>query len=325
MQIQKYFTKQKMMRTVLYSLVPIYLFAIYLFGWRVLLVLAAVTLAGCLGELWIMKMINKEKAKISEAVLVSSALFTLTLPPTIPIWIAVVGILFGVIIGKCVFGGFGQNIFNPALVARCFIYVCFPIPMTVTWANPFTGIPGGLLKWAPGVDMATTVTPMINMEMNGITTNPLNLLIGNIAGSMGETSAILIIIAGIYLIYTKTASWKIIASVLGSALVSSTVLYLLKQTPYSPVFSMLSGGLLFASVFMATDPISAPSRDKAKILFGVLIGTLAVILRTYSLFTEGIMFAILIGNSFAPLIDRNVKIWEAKQKEKLAQAGGAKA
>ncbi len=324
MQLQKFFTKQKMMRTVLYTMVPIFLFSIYLFGWRVLLVLAAVTVAGSLAELWIMRMINKEKAKISEAVLVSCALYTLTLPPSIPLWIAIVGILFGVIIGKCVFGGFGQNIFNPALVARCFIYVSFPIPMTVAWTNPFTGIPGGFLRWTGGVDMASSVTPMINMEMNGVGTSPINLLIGNIGGSMGETSALLIIIAGIYLIYTKTASWKIIASVIGSGFLASTLFYFLDQSKYDPFFSILSGGFLFAAVFMATDPISAPSRDTSKIIYGCLIGILGMVLRTYSLFTEGIMFAILIANSFAPLIDRNIKIMEKKQKEKLAQ-GGAKA
>lgn len=325
MQLQKLFTKQKMMRNVLYSLIPIYVFSVYLFGWRVIALLAAVTVAGCLGEYWIMRMINKDKAKISEAVLVSCALFTLTLPPTIPIWIAVVGILFGVIIGKCVFGGFAQNIFNPALAGRCFIYVSFPIPMTVKWANPFKGIPGGLIKWAAGPDLVTSVTPMINREMNGIATNPVTLFLGNTAGSIGETSALLIIIGAIYLIYTKTANWKIMVSVLGSAAVLSSILYFTGQSEYDPLFSLLAGGLLFAAVFMATDPVSAPSRNISKVIFGCLIGILCVIFRTYSLFTEGAMFAVLIANSFAPLIDRNVRIWEAKKKEKALAQGGAKA
>ena len=146
MQITKYLTKQKMMRTVLWSLVPIYLFSIYLFGWRVLLVLLATVISAFAGELFIMRMINGDKAKVSEAAFVTAALLALTLPPTIPIWIAVVGSLFGIIFGKAIFGGFGKNVFNPALVGRAFIYVSFPIPMTVQWLKPFSGFPGGFLN-----------------------------------------------------------------------------------------------------------------------------------------------------------------------------------
>lgn len=316
--ITKYLTKQKMMRTVLWSLLPIYLFSIYLFGWRILLVLLATLLAAFAGELFIMRMISGDKAKVSEAALVTAGLLTLTLPPTVPIWIAVVGALFGIIFGKAIFGGFGKNVFNPALVGRAFIYVSFPIPMTVTWQKPFTGFPGGLLHWSGGTDLITAATPMIDMKVSGLPTNYLNLFLGNISGSAGETSAFLILLAAAYLIYTKTASWKIMASVAASGLISTLLFRALGAHTPDPIFSILSGGFLFGTVFMATDPVSAPMKDTAKIIYGVMIGLFTVIIRSFSLFTEGMMFAILIANSFAPLVDRTVKNWEAKRKEKAA-------
>lgn len=322
MQITKYFMKQKMMRTVLWSLLPIYLFSIYLFGWRVLLVLAVSLISAFVGELLILRMINGDKAKVTEAAFVTAGLLTLTLPPTVPIWIVVVGTLFGIIFGKAIFGGFAKNVFNPALVGRAFIYVSFPTQMTMQWQKPFAGFPGGLLKWSGAVDMATEVTPMINMNVNGIAASPVNLLIGNISGSMGETSAILIILAGVYLIYTKTASWKIMASVTASGLVFSLLFNMLGATTVNPLFTLLSGGFLFGTVFMATDPVSAPMKDSGKIIYGILIGFITIVIRTFSLFTEGMMFAILIGNSFAPLINMNIKNWEAKQKAKKAALAG---
>ena len=316
MQIMKYLTKQKMMRTVLWSLLPIYLFSIYLFGWRVLLVLAVSLVSAFAGELFIMRMISGDKAKVSEAALVTAALLTLTLPPTVPLWIVVVATLFGIIFGKAIFGGFGKNVFNPALVGRAFVYVSFPNEMTMLWQKPFTGFPGGFGRWSGAVDMATSVTPMIDRTANGIITSPVNLFIGNISGSVGETSAALILLAGAYLIYTKTASWKIMASVAGSGIVFTLLFQMLGASEVDPLFALLSGGFLFGTVFMATDPVSAPMKDPAKIAYGILIGFVTVVIRTFSLFTEGMMFAILIANSFAPLIDLNVKNWQAKQKAK---------
>lgn len=297
-QIKSYYLHQKIMTRVLISLVPILLFSIYLFGLRIIPLLAVVTICGVFSEYAIMRLINQDKAKVSEAVLVSCMLYTLTLPPATPYWVAIIGIIFGVVFGKGIFGGFGRNIFNPALVGRCLIYVSFPAHLTVAWTRPFTGFPGGFIQYSPGPDAITTATPMIELASEGTITSHLSLLWGNIAGSLGETSALLIIAAAIYLIITKTASWKIIVSCLASFTIFSTVMYLTGLIPADPLFSVMSGGFLFAIVFMATDPVSAPSQDKSKIIYGVLIGALAMVIRTYSLFTEGIMFAILIANVF---------------------------
>lgn len=314
------FMKQKMMTKVLISLSPILLFSLWLFGLRTLLLLAVVTATGILCEYGILRLINGDKAKVSEAVLVSCALFTLTLPPSTPIWVAMVGIAFGVVFGKCVFGGFGRNIFNPALVGRCLIYVSFPTHMTVAWSNPFTSFPGGLLRYDGGVDVMTAATPMLQLKNAGAPTGYLSLFLGNIAGSIGETSALLILIAAVYLIVTKTASWKIMLSCLFSFTALSAILYWTGTAKADPLFAVLAGGFLFATVFMATDPISAPQNDIAKIIYGILIGLLAVVIRSFSIFTEGIMFAILIANTFVPLIDRQVKQLAARAGRKKVKA-----
>lgn len=312
--LKDYFLKQKMMTRVLISLLPILLLSIYLFGLRTLALLAVVTITGILCEYGIMRLINGPKAKVSEAVLVTCLLFTLTLPPSVPYWVAMVGIAFGVVFGKCVFGGFGKNIFNPALVGRCLIYVSFPVHMTVAWSKPFSDFPGGLIKWSGGADALTSATPMLTFNKEGILTDYLRLFLGNIAGSLGETSALLIIVAAIYLIVTKTASWKIIVSTIGSFAVLGSILYFTGVIQTDPLFSVLSGGFLFAAVFMATDPISAPKQEVSKIIYGILIGVIALIIRSFSLFTEGIMFAVLIVNAFVPLIERNVKAYKSRKK-----------
>ena len=266
--LKDYFLKQKMMTRVLISLTPILLASVYFYGLRTLVLLLVVTITGILSEYGIMRLINGEKAKVSEAVFVSCLLFTLTLPPSTPLWIAAVGIAFGVVFGKCVFGGFGRNIFNPALVARCFIYVSFPTYMTITWAKPFAGFPGGLLQWSGGVDAVTSSTPMILLNKEGVVTDYLRMFLGNISGSLGETSALLILLAAIYLIVTKTASWKIIVSSLASFTIFGTILYLTGVIQADPLFSLLSGGIMFAAVFMATDPCRRPDRKAQNIFTG---------------------------------------------------------
>jgi Na+-transporting NADH:ubiquinone oxidoreductase subunit B len=142
----------------------------------------------------------------------------------------------------------------------------------------------------------------------------LKLFLGTISGSAGETSALLILLAAVYLLVTKTASWRIMLSCTLTFLILGTVLYLLDVTQSDPLVSLLSGGFLFGTVFMATDPISAPGDKFAQLIFGVLIAAATLLIRTYSLFTEGVMFAILFANTFAPLLDRQVKAFKAGRK-----------
>ena len=203
-----------MMRIVIYSLIPVFIYSIYLFGLRTLVLLAVVMACGVISEYLVMRSINGAKAKVSEAVLVSCMLFTLTLPPSTPYWVAGVGIIFGIVFGKAVFGGFGKNIFNPAIVGRCLIYISFPSFMTVSWTKPFNGFPGGLVRFTNSVDAATNATPLIAFNKTGEIASYWEMSYGGIAGSLGETAAILIILVGIFLIIKKVASWKSMVSCL---------------------------------------------------------------------------------------------------------------
>ena len=316
MDLKSKFMKQAMMRKMLYSLVPVILYSIYLFGLRLLVLTAVTVLFGVIAEYLIMRNINKDKAKVSEAVLVSCVLFALTLPPSTPFWVAAVGIVFGIVFGKGVFGGFGRNIFNPAIVARCFVYISFPAFMTVTWTKPFTGFPGGLIRWFNSVDAATSATPLILFNKTGETTNYLDLLLGRIPGSLGETAAVLIILSAVYLIATKTASWKSMAACLVGFGVFNTILYFTGITSADPLFSILSGGFMFGMVFMITDPVSSPKTDTARVIYGAGIGIITAVIRIFGLFAEGMMFAILIGNMFVPLLERVLK--DIKDRKKVA-------
>jgi len=307
--IKNLFMKQKMMRTVIISLIPLILSSIYFFGWRGFILLLWVSLLGILTE-WIFQ--RKNNKPISEAILVTCILYTLTLPPSTPYWIAGVGIIFGTVFAKEVFGGFGRNIFNPALIARAFVYVSFPEALTMKWSVVSQNFPGGFTTYlTEGIDAISRSTPMLVFRETGEIAEYLSLFFGNISGSLGETSAILIILAAIYLIYTKTASWQTMAGVsIGFILLSSALNLLgVTQVP-TPLFGVLSGGFLFGTVFMATDPISSPKTVEGKWIYGILIGIITVIIRGYALFAGGIMFAILIGNTFAPIIDEGVKYFK---------------
>ena len=298
--------KQKMMNKVLYALLPIILFSIFLFGWRVLAVIGVSNVFGFLTEYLFIK--QKKNGKVSMAVFVTATILALTLPPTLPFWIVAVGSIIAVMFGKMVFGGFGMNIFNPAIVGRTFIYISFPNAMTVNWLNPFSKLPGGFAFWQ-NTELLTAATPLINFKKSGAMISVYDSVTGFVGGCIGETSAILIILAGIYLIYTKTAKWQIMLSTLVSVLVFSVIFY-----GGNPLPTMLSGGLLFGTVFMITDPISQPRDKIALLIYGILVGFLTVFIRKYSLFTEGFMFALLLGNTFMPIIEYGIKNFSKRSK-----------
>ncbi len=309
------------MRKVVYSLIPIFAFSILLYGWRSLAVTATVFLFGILSEYIFTKPKGK---KVSEAVLVTSALYALSMPPSVPLWIAAIGIIFGVVFAKGVFGGFGRNIFNPAIAGRLFVYVAFPDGMQRSFIQPWR--PG--MPWTFGlgtsVDTATSATPLMDMK-EGIAPNLLDLITGFRMGALGESAAILIILAALYLIFTKTANWKIIISTFLSFSVVTVILWAVgiapagSSAPFPPIASMLSGSLLFITVFMVTDPVTAPKKPGAQWAYGILIGGVSAAIRIFSLFPEGVSFGLLIGNTFASLLDE----WFPAAKKKAKKKGAA--
>jgi Na+-transporting NADH:ubiquinone oxidoreductase subunit B len=285
-----FFQSQKMMRKVLIALLPISLFSVYLYGVSFILLSVFVFSGGIFTE-WIME--KRMKKKVSEAVLVTCLLFTLSLPPRTPWWVALTGIVFGVFFAKEVYGGFGRNVFNPAIVSRLFVYLTFPNVMTTNWISP------GFF----GIDSVTTATPLAVLRQGGAV-DSLSSFLGMRAGSMGESPVFLILIAAFFLIFTKTASWKIIASTFMSGFIFTFFLDIANVPGALPLLpALFSGSFLFATVFMATDPVTAPKKGKSLWVYGTIIGLTTVLIRTFSFFPEGVSFGILIANSFAPLID----------------------
>lgn len=308
--------KQKPMLLVVYVLLPLVAASVYFFGWRSLLILAVVNIAGFLTEYIFVRSGGKP---VSSAVFVTNFLFALSLPPTIPIWIAVVGIVFGVVFGKMVFGGFGMNVFNPALAGRAFVYISFVVPLTGSWVQPFDGIAGGFTAFQ--ADVVTKATPL-QLFSQGETVPLMDLLLGNTAGSLGETAAFLIIISGIILMIRKVASFRIVfAGLIGFGVFQ--LIFWLAGTPgaVDPLRAMLSGSFLFGIMFMATDPISSSQRtDTGRWIYGGLIGVLIVLIRLFASWPEAVTFAILLANMFAPLIDKVIQESKQKAKQKGASA-----
>ncbi len=309
---------QKVMFRVVLATVPAMAASVYFFGWRALSVVALSVVAGSFVE-WLFCRARKEP--VSSAVFVTAVLYALTLPPRVPYYVVLVGIVVAVMFGKEVFGGYARNIFNPALVGRCFVYVCFPIDMTGHWLAPYAGWPGGLAHWAKAADAFTRATPLTVFKSDHVRESLGSLLFGNTGGSLGETSALLIALAGIYMMWTKTANWRItVGCLLGAAGMSALYNAVGSAAVPDPLFTVLAGGFMFGAVFMATDPISAAQTNPGRWVYGVEVGALTVIIRAFSNFNGAVMFAILIGNMFNPIMEhymRAHKQWK-RERAKLA-------
>ncbi len=315
---------QSVMLRVVLSLVPIMLASVYFFGWRSVAVVGLCVVLGSVTE-WLFCRSRGEK--ISSAVFVTALLLALTLPPTVPYVVAAVAIVVAVVFGKEVFGGFGRNVYNPALVGRAFVYICFPVAMTSQWLPAFSGFPGGFARWTGTADAITRATPLVSLKAGEAAVSLQRLAVGNVSGSLGETSAILIVMAGIYLVATRTANWRIIVSCIGGGMAVSALFAWLLGTPSvpDPLTTVLAGGFLFGSVFMATDPISAPDTNPARYVYGLGIGGLTVVIRGLSNFAGGVMFAIILMNTFAPIMDHYVRKWQRAGREarRSGSAGGS--
>ena len=302
---------QQVMLRVCYALLPLVFASVYLFGWRSFVLVLVVLAFGIATEALFTV---KQGKPVTSAVFVTSLIFSLSLPPMIPFWMAIVGIVAGVALGKMVFGGFGQNVFNPAMVGRCFLYVTFPIEMTNQWAGPLWGGAAGFGRWSLSVDAVTQATPLVETH-KGISVSLENLFFGNTAGSLGETSALLIVLGGVYLLYKKAAPWRLAVSCLIGGILLGSVLHGLGAPGVpSALVTLLSGSFLFGSIFVVTEPISGAKTPYGQWIYGFMVGGLTVALRGFSNFPEGVMFSILILNAFVPLIDRTVRQMQSAKK-----------
>lgn len=303
---------KRYMSLVIVGLLPAFLASLYFFGPRVLLLLFVSYAAGGLVEV-LFAVVRKEE--INEGFLVTGFIFPLILPPGVPLWMVAVGIIFGVLVGKEVFGGTGRNPFNAALVGRCFLAFGYPVRMTGTWMPPgpdkWLDLPGSLAAVAP--DAVTTATPL-GLARSGEFVSTLDLFVGNVAGSVGETSALAILLGGAFLIAVGVANWRTIAGGGAALLICAGLLHAgMPDRVAPPILQLFAGGWLLGIVFMATDPVTGPITGAGKWVYGILIGLLTVLIRSFSGFVEGVMFAILFGNICAPLIDEVVIRWYTRR------------
>lgn len=304
---------QPPMIAVLKALVPLALASVYYFGWRGLLMLVACNAAAFAVE-WLY--LREEPMPVSSAVFVTASLLALALPPPLPIWMGMLGAAFAILFGKMVFGGFGRNVFNPALTGRAFLYLCFPIFLTSQWASPQVTGAGGFVRWT--TDAVSGATPL-TLQRQGTVLGWQDLLLGRKTGSIGETCAVLVVLGGLYLLWKKAANWRVVVSGFLGFLGLQTALWAGGvQGVLHPAVALLSGSFLFGVFFFATDPISGAQTDEGRWFFGAFFGALTVVIRSFSAWPEGVMYAVLLANVFTPIVDHAVREWQAAAKSRKA-------
>ena len=291
------------------SLVPLIIAATYFFGPSAFLVVTASVLGAVATE----HFLGKGSTISDGSAAITGIVLGLTLPPGAPMWIAALGGFIAIAFGKLLFGGLGYNIFNPALLGRAFLQAAFPTGLTTwpsihaagswwslrgdTFAVPFTS--------ARAVDAITAATPLGLMKFEHTPTPLLDLMMGTTGGSLGETAGVLILLCGAYLAIRGFLDWKIPAAIFATVAVFSGVLHAIDPTSYaSPLAQLFSGGLMLGAVFMATDPVTAPITKIGRWIFGIGIGALVVIIRSWGGLPEGVMYGVLLMNAVVPFINK---------------------
>jgi electron transport complex protein RnfD len=308
--IRQGMTTASAMVDVLIALAPATLAALWYFGFSALLVIAASIAGAVLTEIAFISSENRGETLLDGSGLVTGLLLGLTLPSGLPMWMAFVGGAVAIGLGKAIWGGLGGNLFNPALVGRAFLLATFPIAMT-TWTAPdqsFWSVEISNLDFPftyTEVDGISAATPLGLMKFDQQATPLTDLFFGNTAGSLGETSALLLILGGIYLYFRRDLDWRIPLSIVLTVLIFSTILYFFDAQRFAtPTASIFSGGLVLGAVYMATDPVTSPTTPLGTWIFGIGIGLLVVLIRGFGGMPEGVMYAILLMNAATPLIDR---------------------
>jgi len=299
---------QKIMYRVVYAMIPAMAWAIFVFGLDALRV-GLISVLSCLAiEFLVQKYILNVKPTVTDgSALITGILLAFNVPSNLPWWIIVIGSIAAMAIGKLSFGGLGSNIFNPALVGRVFLLISFPAQMTSWPVNKLAN-----------VDAVTAATPLGLIKESVKSGIPIShieglpkmsdMLLGIGNGSLGEISAVLLILGGLYMLWKKVITWHIPVSILLTVVVYSGIFWLIDpQTYINPIYHVLSGGLMLGAVFMATDMVTSPMAVKAQIIYGIGIGVITISIRMFGAYPEGISFAILIMNAVTPLLNMFIK------------------
>lgn len=300
---------QKNMYGVLIALIPALLCSFYYFGIGAITV-TLVAVASCVFFEWAIGkyLLKLERPTIMDgSAILTGVLLAFNVPSNIPLWIIIIGSLFAIGVVKMTFGGLGCNLFNPALAARAFLLISFPVQMT-TWPVPGQGF--------MVIDGETGATPLSLMKcaIKSLSDKPLNempdnmqMLMGETGGCIGEVCALALIIGLIFMLWKKIITWHIPISIIATVAIFTELLHLSCPMYASPVSHILSGGLLLGAIFMATDYVTSPMSKKGQIIYGILIGFITVVIRTWGAYPEGMSFAILIMNAFTPIINKCCK------------------
>lgn len=295
----------KNMYGVLIALIPAFLVSLYFFGLGALVVTATSVVACVLFEYLIQKFLMKKEPTLCDgSAILTGLLLAFNLPSNLPVWIILIGALAAIGIGKMSFGGLGNNIFNPALVGRVFLLISFPAQMT-TW--PLVDAGTSFPMTYTDAQTGATVLSLLN---EGVAELPsyANMLMGRMGGSLGEVSAIALILGLLFMLWKKIITWHIPVSILVTVFVFTGIMHLVNPVHYvNPFVHLLSGGLLLGAIFMATDYVTSPMSKNGMLVYGVGIGILTTVIRLFGAYPEGMSFAILIMNAFTPLINSYIK------------------
>ncbi|MHB1863525.1 MAG: RnfABCDGE type electron transport complex subunit D [Gemmatimonadaceae bacterium] len=295
----------RIMWNVVWSLVPVIVAAAWFFGVSALLVIAAATLGAVAAE----RVFGRGGSLADGSAAITGLLLGLTLPAGMPLWMVFLGGAFGIGFGKAVWGGLGQNVFNPALVGRAFLQASFPVAIT-TWptvGGSFFSLKGDLFAapfMHPVVNAVTSATPLGLLKFEGKGSALASLMIGNRGGSIGETAALVILAGGAYLAWRNYLNWRIPASILLTVAAFSAIVHAIDPSKPDAMFMLFSGGLMLGAVYMATDMVTSPVTNGGRWVFGVGVGILVVVIRIWGGLPEGVMYAILFMNALVPFINR---------------------
>jgi len=298
-------TTPQIMWHVVGSLVPVVAASAWFFGVSALLVITAATAGALITE----RLLGRPRSLHDGSAVITGLLVGLSLPAGFPLWMAFVGGAFGIGFGKVVWGGLGQNAFNPALVGRAFLQAAFPVAIT-TWpkvGGGFWELRGDLFVWPflhPNPHAITAATPLGLLKFEGKGTPIADLILGTTGGSVGETAALVILAGGVYLALKGYLNWRAPVAILVTVALSSGVLHLVDHTKPDALFMLFSGGLMLGAVYMATDMVTVPVTNAGRWIFGVGVGLLVVVIRVWGGLPEGVMYAILFMNAFTTFINR---------------------
>ncbi|MCP3662243.1 MAG: RnfABCDGE type electron transport complex subunit D [Gammaproteobacteria bacterium] len=339
--LKKAISVDQIMRNVVYAMLPVCGWAIFQFGISSLALMITTVLVAMLTESFFCWMSDRPNSVKDASVIITGLLLALTLPPGFPLWMAAVAAFIAVGLGKSLFGGLGYNVMNPALVGRAFVQAAFPVAIT-TWTPGFA--PGRFVEFIPStftlpfmtppdisewsmnraIDGFTGATPLAIQKFDHVTADTWDLLYGSTAGSLGETSAIIILLGGAYLAFRKMLDWHIPVAVFAGVIITTLPFFLWNPETYpTPQFMLLSGGLMLGAVFMATDMVGSPLTPRGIWLYGLFIGSLTVIIRLFGGLTEGVMYAILLANVLSPLLASitQPRIYGEQKPSKKAEEG----